>query len=125
MENNYIHEIICKILMLQHQDFDSDLSSCDKPFLGPSIPNSVYNTRPIQLYNSYTATPWSFSYTSDGTTSTSDIFRIESCDTGTVTVRLLSYDVASNTYTNLNQFVTIRFDTIGAIRCLPDTFITL
>lgn len=125
MDQNYIQDILCKILVLQRQEFDTDLSSCDRPFLGPGIINTSYNTRPIQLYNAYTSNPWSFSYTLNGTTSTSDIFRIESMEQGTVTVRLLSFDEPSSTYINTNQFATIELSTIGAIRCFTDTFITL
>ena len=125
MEQNYIQDIICKILMLQRQEFDSDLNGCDRPFLGPTTSSLVYNTRPVQLYNAYTAEPWSFSYTVDGTTATTNVFRIEDCEENTVTVRLLILDEATGTYTNSNQFVTILLSTIGAIRCLPDTFVTL
>jgi len=124
METNAIQEIICKILMLQRQDFDSD-TGCDRPFLGPSPVNTSYNTRPVQLYNSYQGTPWSFSYTSGDATATSDVFRIESCEDNSVTVRLLAEDATTGTYTNTNQFVTVRLSTIGAIRCFADTFVTL
>ena len=122
MEKNYIQEIICKILLLQRQEFDLDISACDRPFLGPSTSNNVYNTRPVQLYNSYTALPWSFT-TSDGTSST--IFRIESCEQNCVTVRLLEVDTESGSYVNTGQFVSIDLSTIGAIRCLPDCFVSI
>ena len=125
MEQNYIQDIICKILMLQRQEFDPDLNGCDKPFLGPSTSTSVYNTRPVLLYNAYTAEPWSFSYTIDGATSSTNVFRIEACEGNTVTVRLLIPDTATGGYTNSNQFATILLSTIGAIRCLPDTYVTL
>lgn len=126
MNQDNIQEIICKILMLQKQDFDAELSGCDRPFLGPTPANTTYNTRPIQFYNSYTGELWTFSYTSGETTATSNIFRIESLDNNTVTVRLLAEDTTTaGTYTNTNQFVTIRLSTIGALLCLPDTFVTL
>ena len=126
MEPNYIQEIICKIIMLQKQDFNPDLSGCDRPFLGPTTTNTVYNTRPIQFYNAYTAEPWSFSYPSGDATATSNVFRIESSEDNTVTVRLLAEDeTTTGSYTNTNQFVTIRLSTIGAVRCLPDVFVTL
>ena len=91
-QNCYILEIVNKILLLQKQDFDSEFSGCDRPFLGPTMTTTQYNTRPIQLYNKYTANPWSFSYTTETGTATSDIFRIEDIDQGSVTLRLLSFD---------------------------------
>ncbi len=125
MEQNYIQEILCKIMMLQRQDFDADLSGCDRPFLGPTPTSTVYNTRPIQLFNAYTANPWSFNVVSGDATVSTNIFRVEDMEDNTVTVRLLIADDATSTYTNTNQFVTIRLSTIGAIRCFADTFITL
>lgn len=125
MEQNYICDILSKILLLQRQEFDPDLSSCDRPFLGPTGNITLYNTRPVQLYNAYTGTPWTLPYTSGTTTSTSDVFRVEAIEKGTVMVRLLSLDAETGSYTNTNQFATIVMDTIGAIVCLPDTFVTL
>ena len=125
MEQNYIQEIICKILMLQKQDFDSDLAGCDRPFLGPTPVSTTYNTRPIQLFNAYTSEPWAFNVTTGDTTVSTNIFRIEDMEDGAVTVRLLNGDQTTGTYTNTNQFVTIRLSTIGAIRCFTDTFVTL
>ena len=124
MEQNYIQEIICKILVLQNQEFNPDANGCDRPVLGPAATPSAYNTRPVQLFNRYTAEPWTFSYTSGEVTSTIDTFRIEAMEDNTVTVRLLSGDATSG-YTSTNQFVTIHLSTIGAIRCFPDVFITL
>ena len=121
--NCHILEIINKILLLQKQDFDDDLVGCDRPFLGPSTISNTYNTRPIQLYNRYTADPWSFIV--DGTDTTSDIFRIEDIDQCSVTVRLLTRDATTGVYTNTNQFVTIDLTSVGAIRCFADIFVTL
>ena len=121
----YILEIINRILLLQRQEFDSDINGCDRPFLGPTPVNDVYNTRPIQLYNAYTAEPWSFNVTLNGTTSVSNTFRIEDVEQCNVTIRLLILDEISGLYINTNQFVIIDLATIGAIRCLPDTYVSL
>jgi len=123
-ESQSIIEILNKILLLQRQDIFCDNVGCDRPFLGP-LNNLTYNTRPIELYNSYTAEPWTFSYTINDTTATTSIFRIESISDCCVTLRLLALDETTSEYTNTNQFVTINLKTIGAIRCFPDTFITL
>jgi hypothetical protein len=119
-----ITEIIRRILLLQRQDLENDNISCDRPFLGP-LNILTYNTRPIQLYNKYTASPWEFTYTLNNETQTTNIFRVESLEQDCVTLRLLSYDQTTSEYSNTNQFVTLDLTTVGAIRCLPDTFITL
>ena len=123
--NCHILEIINKILLLQKQEFDDDLVGCDRPFLGPSTVSNTYNTRPIQLYNRYTGTPWSFLIENSDSQSSSNIFRIEDVEQFSVTVRLLVKNEDTGEYTNTNQFVTIDLSSVGAIRCLSDTFITL
>ena len=120
-----IYDILKKILVLQKQDFDCDnYLGCDKPFLGPTLNNICYNTRPIQLFICCNGNPWTFDYTlDDGTTGTTNIFRIESLDDCCCTCRLLAE--TDNTYTNTNQFVTIDLKCCGAIRCLTDVYIDL
>lgn len=127
MENNNCHilEIINKILLLQGQNFSDDLVGCEKPFLGPSTPSSTYNTRPVILYNKYTATPWTFQDVSGTTTDEYNVVRLEDIDHNSITVRLLAFNTETSEYTNTNQFVTIDLNTIGAIRCLADTYISL
>ena len=125
MEPNYIQELIGRIIGLQNQEFNNDISSCDRPFLGPPISNNIYNTRPVQLYNAYTAEPWQFTFTSGDTEATSNIFRLENLENGAVTVRFLTPGTDAGTYTDTDTFATISLRTIGAIRCLPDTYISL
>lgn len=122
-----IFDILKKIVVLQKQDYDCDnYIGCDKPFLGPALTSVCYNTRPIQLYICCNGTPWSFDYTlDDGTTGTSNIFRVESLDDCCCTCRLLSLDTTTGNYTNINQFVTIDLNCCGAIRCLTDTYVDL
>ena len=122
--NSYIDEIICRILELQGQDFNNDLG-CDRPFLGPNINNTSYNTRPIQLYNKCTAQPWSFNYTSGSTIGVSNTFRVENMEQCSVTVRLLAGDETTGEYTNTNQFATIDLSSVGAIRCFSDVYVAL
>ena len=125
---NCIGEILRKIIMLQRSECDNiTFTGCDKPFLGPSLAATCYNTRPVQLYNCCTGTPWTFSYTlDDGTTGTTSDLRVESLDECCCTCRLLYEDAtADNALTNTGQFVTIDLKCCGAIRCLPDTSIDL
>ncbi len=122
-----IGEILRKILILQRKDTeDCCFTGCDKPFLGPNLNSICYNTRPIQLYNCSTGTPWSFTYTlDDGTTGTSDVFRVEALDECCCTCRLLATNTANNELTNTGRCVTIDLRCVGAIRCLPDTSVDL
>ena len=121
-----ISDIIEKIIVLQKQDYDTcNFVGCDKPFLGPITQSTCYNTRPVELYNCSTGTPWSFSYTnSEGTEATTNVLRVEAIDNCCCTCRLLAPN-EDNTYTNTNLFVTIDLNCCGAIRCLTDTFIDL
>ena len=118
--NCHILEIINKILLIQKQEFDDDLIGCDRPFLGPAASRTTYNTRHIILYNRYTANAWSFDTDSE---TQSSVFRIEDVEQCSVTIRLLIPNETG--YTNTNQFVTIDLSTVGAIRCLSDTNVSL
>ena len=118
-----ISDIIKKIIILQKKEFDCDnYIGCDKPFLGPTIPTITYNTRPIILYTDNGST-WTFDYTIDGTTSSSNVLRVESMDECCVTCRIL-YPTDTG-YSSTNQFVTIDLHSCGAIRCLNDTFVEI
>lgn len=128
-ENNSsscLFDILRKILILQKQNFDNDnFIGCDKPFLGPSISNICYNTRPIQLYNCCTGTPWTFNYTNNDVETSTNVLRVESCDDCSCTCRLLNYDNTTSEYSSTDQFVTIDLKCCGAIRCLNDIYIDL
>lgn len=119
-------EILKKILLLQRQEYDNEnYSGCDKPYLGPICNTICYNTRPIMLYNCCTGNPWSFSFTINNQTSTSNVFRIEAIDDCCCTCRILYLDTTTNRYVGTSEFFTINLDCVGALRCLPDTFIDL
>ena len=119
-----IGEILDKILLLQRNNCgDECFVGCDKPFLGPSLPITTYNTRPIQLFNRYTGEPWAFNYTAGGVTGSSNILRVECLDECCCTCRILADGAADGTYTNTGNFVTIDLNSVGAIRCFADTFV--
>ena len=123
-----ISDILKKILILQKQDFECDnFIGCDKPFLGPVRENICYNTRPIILYNCCSGIPWTFDYTlPDGTTSSSNVLRIESMDECCATCRILYPSTTTpGQYISTGQFVTIDLKCCGACRCLNDTFVDL
>ena len=121
-----ISDILEKIILLQKQNFNNDsYVGCDKPFLGPTLSSICYNTRPIQLYNCCSGTPWTFSYTLNGETNTSNVFRAESLDDCCCTCRILAYDDTTDTYSSTNEYFTVDLKCCGAIRCLPDISIDL
>ena len=120
-------DIIEKIIALQTQDYNTcSFVGCDKPFLGPITQSTCYNTRPVELYNCATGTPWSFDYTnSEGTEATSTVLRVEALDNCCCTCRVLAPGTETGTYTNTGQFATIDLSCCGAIRCLADTSVDL
>ena len=119
-----IGEVLGKILALQKQNFDNEsYSGCDKPYLGPVCNSVCYNTRPITLYNCCTGTPWSFPYTINDATNNSTVFRVEAIDDRCCTCRILYLD--NERYLSTNEFFTIDLNCVGAIQCLPDTFVEL
>lgn len=128
-ENNScgcLSDILRRIIILQKQNCDNDsCNGCDRPYLGPTATNFCYNTRPIMLYNCCSGEPWSFTYTVNGTTGESTIFRVESLDGCCCTCRILYPGTEEGTYNSTNQFFTINLDCVGAIRCMSDTFVDL
>ena len=61
----------------------------------------------------------------DGSTGTTDVFRLEALDDCCCTCRLLYFNQEANQYMNSGQFVTIDLKCCGAIRCLTDTYVDL
>lgn len=120
-----LHDLLRDILALQCEDFSCcNVSGCDKPFLGPD-PNTVcYNTRPISFYNCSTGSLWEIDYTYNGESGTSSYFRIEGLEDCCCTCRVLIAN-ADGTYTPTNQFFTINLDCVSAVRCWPDTFVSI
>ena len=120
-----ISDILKRILLLQKQESSCEsFAGCDKPFLGPIIQSTCYNTRPIMLYNCATGNPWTFEYTnSEGATVSTNVLRCEAIEDCCCTCRLL--DSSTDTYTSTNNFVTIDLKCCGSIRCMSDTFIDL
>lgn len=126
-ECNCLNDLVRKIIKLQC--FDEDCGStlgCDKPFLGPTPAIICYNTRPVNLYTCCTSTLWTLPYTSNGTTGTSNIFRLESIDNNCVTCRILipaTTPTEISPYQASDSFFTIDLKCVGAIKCLPDVYV--
>ena len=121
---NCIAEILKVINILQNEicPGDSCLETCTRAFFGPSA-SAPFNTRPVTLY------------TCDGTliaipisnipseTTTSSTFRVEKVDGCCATLRVLTFNTDSGTYSSTSSFFTINTDCICAIKCLGDTFV--
>ena len=123
-----IANILEVIVKLQNRSDKFDcMEGCDRPFLGPAISTLCYNTRPINLYRCCDGELWTFPYTLNGTTGTSSVFRVEQVDGCCCTCRVLAPNpdttVENVPYVGTESFVTINLSCVGALTCLPDTFI--
>ena len=118
---------VIKVLQENAEKIDCNDNSCTKPFLGINTTILCFNTRPIMLYLCNNE-PVTLNYTTlEGTTETTNVFRVENVTNDSVGVLLLeeSTDTSGNTtYTSTNTYATINLDGICAIRCLPDVIVT-
>lgn len=124
-----IANILKVIVTLQNRSdkFDCLAEGCDRPFLGP-IPTTIcFNTRPIELYRCCDGGLWTFPYTLNGISGTSSVLRVENVEGCCCTCRVLAPnpDTASDNtpYVGTDAFLTINLNCVGALRCLPDTYI--
>ena len=127
---NCIADILKVILLLQDRACGNDrcLQTCDRAFLGSGT-TLVSNTRPIVLYTCGNVVPLEMPISRDPTvTDTSSVFRIEKLDGCCATCRVLAPNpdpttVDTTPYVPTDTFVTVNLTCVGALRCLPDTFI--
>ena len=130
---NCIAETLKVIQILQQNVCpESGLDSCDRPMLGGSPNCIVCNTRPIMLYTcAGNGTPFSMPTTKDattdctatGATNCSTVFRVEKVDGCCATLRVLTYNAGTSTYTATNSFCTVNTDCCCSIKCLADTYV--
>ena len=125
-----IANILEVIVRLQNRSdkFDCLGEGCDRPYLGPTPSTICYNTRPINLYRCSDGELWTFPYTLNGTTGESSVFRVEQVDGCCATCRVLAPNPDTTTvdilpYVGTDSFVTINLSCVGALTCLPDTYI--
>lgn len=122
-----ILEIIVK-LQDRSEKFDCLGEGCDRPFLGPTPSTVCYNTRPVTFYRCSDGSLWQFPYTLNGNSDNSSVFRCEHVEGCCATCRVLAANTDSATnqttpYLPTDSFFTINLNCVGALRCLPDTFI--
>ena len=58
-----------------------------------------------------------------GEETTSNIFRVEKVDGCCATLRVLTYDAGTSTYTATNSFCTVNTDCCCTIKCLAATYV--
>lgn len=122
-----ILEIILK-LQRRGERIDNISEGCDKPFLGPCPNVNCYNTRPVTFYRCCDGGQWMMPYTLNGNHETSGVFRVENLDGCCCTCRVLAPNPDSQTadslpYVATDSLFTINLNCIGALKCLPDTYI--
>ena len=130
MDNNNcciekILKIICK-LQSKVEKFDDMPNSCDRPYLGCNTSSCFYNTRPITFYSCGNTTLWTMPYTLNGQTGTSSVFRCEAVDGCCCTCRVLAPnpdEASENPYVETSSLFTLNLNCVGAISCLPDTYV--
>lgn len=121
---NCIAEILKVINILQDEVCPGDtcLNTCTRAFLGSGA-TAEFNTRPVTLYTC-NGTPVAMPISNTpGETETSTIFRVEKVKDCCATLRVLTYDTTTTTYTATNSFFTINTNCCCSIKCLADTFI--
>ena len=131
-DSNCILEVLKVICVLQRNADcdDACLDTCDRGFLGFSPTTFNYNTRPISLYLcGANGTPLAMPISKDPTeTTTSTVFRVEKCDEGCATFRVLAPNTDPETsatipFVSTNSFFTANLDCVCLLRCLNDTFV--
>lgn len=130
MDNNNcciekILKIICK-LQSKVEKFDDMPNSCDRPYLGCNTSSCFYNTRPITFYSCGNTILWTMPYTLNGKTDKSTVFRCEAVDGCCCTCRVLAPnpdEASENPYVATSSLFTLNLNCVGAISCLPDTYV--
>lgn len=100
--------------------------SCSRPFLGAFQVGDIYNTRPVTFY-SKNGTLYSASYTLNGITNTSSVFRVEKVKDCCVTLQILAPNTDTTNlarpYIGTNQYITINLECVCVLQCLPDVIV--
>lgn len=114
-------KILKVIEILQNKsDFCCDNNEgCTKPFLGPTLNIICYNTRPVSFYTR-SGNLFEVSYTLDGVSGTSSVFRVEKVDNCCVKLRVLAFSSESGSYVATDSFVTVNLKCMCVIKCLSD-----
>ena len=120
-----ISEILTVISILQQNASccDSCLETCDRGFLGCGT-SLTCNTRPVMLFmcNGTALSMPTEKDSTETTTDTSNVFRVEKLEGCCCTFRVLSSN-DDGTYSATNSFCTVNLNCVCCIRCLSDTYV--
>ena len=111
---------ILKVIEILQKDVNNDCEEegCSKPFLGPTLNSICYDTRPINNRNGELFTA---NYTTtEGTTLTSNTFRVEKVKNCCAKLRILAFDDTTSTYTATNNYITVNLKCMCCVKCLED-----
>lgn len=124
MAGNYCIKNLFKLIDLLQQNSLNKCcleDGCSKPYLGPTINNVCYNTRVITLYTK-NGTLYTTTYLDDNNNlQTSSFFRIEKIHDDCVTLLVLRKE--NESYFSTNQYVTVSFKCICAVKCILDVVV--
>ncbi|MBQ2640223.1 MAG: hypothetical protein IJF92_05655 [Bacilli bacterium] len=116
MTNNCITNLLKLICLLQNNSIiNSCKKNCTKPYLG-SISNTLYNTRPINIYNKNGSL-----FTTNYNGSNISLFRIKEIKNNCAILTPLINNEGTLEATTNN--ININTNCICAIRCLNDVYI--
>ena len=96
--------------------------NCTKPFLGPSIQGTCYNTRVITLYNKL-GELFNTTFFNNNQIMNSSYFRVIDVDDSCCTLEILDY--SDNTFVSTNQTIVVNINCICAVKCIEDVYINL
>lgn len=120
-----IAEILAIINVLQQNACNSGtcLETCDRGFLGCGT-SLTCNTRPVMLFmcNGTALSMPTEKDSTETTTDTSNVFRVEKLEGCCCTFRVLSSN-DDGTYSATNSFCTVNLNCVCCIRCLSDTYV--
>ena len=121
--NSCIKNLLKFICLLQKNSLNTCSldAGCTKPFLGPTINNTCYNSRVITLYKR-NGEIFEATYTdTNGNINTSSLFRVSDVNDNCCTLLILTNN--DNEYSSTGQYITINIGCICAIKCLEDVVI--
>ena len=120
--NQCIKNLLKLICVLQNnsQNMACLDEGCTKPFLGPTITNSCYNTRVITLYNKQ-GTLFATSYIDNGDIKNSSNFRVQKVEDDCCTLLILNN--VDGEFVSTRQTITVRLSCICAVKCIEDVFV--
>lgn len=115
---------ILRVIDILQKNASDDIcieEGCTKSYLGERANLLCYNTRPITLYTKNN-TLFTSTYELNGTTGTSNVFRVENVNGCCATLRILAPSApgSDSPYQRTGSFVTVNLNCMCALKCLSD-----